>query len=79
VTTELKLDDFTDVTKYIHSALEKINTIFTSGILSEEEKSQLGKLGRTIFNANHDLEHLFMGLQSVPDTLKKQLQDHFHH
>ena len=44
-----------------------------------EEKSQLGKLGRTIFNANHDLEHLFGGLQSVPDSLQKELHSYFHH
>jgi hypothetical protein len=79
VATELLLDDFTDITKHIHLALESINKIFTSGALSEKEKSQLGNLGRTIYHANHDLEHLFMGLQSVSGKLKKDLDDYFHH
>ena len=77
--TELTLTDFTDITKHIHAALEKINTVFTSGILSENEKSTLGELGRAIFRANHDMEHLFMDLEAVPETLKEELHNHFHH
>lgn len=79
VPTELVLDDFADITKHIDSALEKINTVYTSGILSENEKSRLGELGRTVYRANHDLEHLFMDLEAVPEKLKQDLHDFFHH
>ncbi|MBN1843675.1 MAG: hypothetical protein JW883_15520 [Deltaproteobacteria bacterium] len=76
---ELVLDDFTDVTDYIFKALEKINTLFASSSLTEEEKSKLGRLGRSIHSASHEMDHLFLSLESVPNELKKALQAHYGH
>ncbi len=76
---ELVLEDFTDVTDYIFKALEKINTLFASSSLTEEEKSELGRLGRSIHSASHEIDHLFLSLESVPSELKKELQAHYNH
>lgn len=76
---ELVLEDFTDVTDYIFKALEKINTLFASSSLTEEEKSKLGRLGRSIHSAGHEIDHLFLSLESVPSELKKALQAHYGH
>jgi len=76
---KLALEDFTDVTDNLFKAMEKINTLFTSSALSEEEKARLGKLGRTIHWASHEIDHLFLGLESVPDKLKEKLQSHYGH
>jgi len=79
VKEEIVLDDFTDVTKHINLALEKINKVFTSKHLTEEEKSRLGKLGRSIYWANHELDHLFMELKSVPEKLRDDLRSYYGH
>ena len=76
---ELILDDYTDVTSYIHRALGKINTIFKSSALTEEEKSRLGKLGRSIHSAGHEIDHLFHSLELVPSKLKDELRAYYDH
>lgn len=77
--TELALEDFTEVTEHLYSAMEKINKLFTSEVLSEAEKERLGKLGRAIHWASHEMDHLFLDLKSVPDALKKDLKAHYEH
>ena len=76
---ELILEDFTDVTSHIYKALDKINTIFKSSALTEEEKSRLGKLGRSIHSAGHEIDHLFHSLESVPSELKDELRAYYDH
>jgi len=76
---KLVLEDFTDVTDHLFKAMEKINTLFTSSALSGEEKARLGKLGRAIHWASHEIDHLFLGLESVPGKLKEKLEAHYRH
>ena len=76
---QLALQDFTGITEDLFSAMEKINKLFTSSALSEAEKERLGKLGRAIHWANHEMDHLFLGLESVPDSLKQDLKKHYDH
>jgi hypothetical protein len=75
----LVLEDFTGITDDLFSAMEKINRLFTSEALSEAEKERLGKLGRAIHWASHEMDHLFVDLESVPDSLKDDLKKHYEH
>ena len=76
---ELVIKDFTEVTESLVKALDQINTIYTSSFLSDEEKSELGRLGRSIYEMSHELDHLFLDLKSVSDELKKQLRAYYAH
>lgn len=76
---ELVLEDFTSVTDYIDRALEKINTIYKSPDLSEEQKSQVGRLGRSLHQTGHDIGHFFMTLESLPNELKEKLHEYYGH
>jgi hypothetical protein len=76
---ELVLEDFTSVTDYIHMALEKINRIYTSSSLTEKQKSEVGNLGRLLHQTGHDIGHVFMTLDSLPDQLKEKLHEYYGH
>ena len=76
---ELRLENFTAVTDHLFAAMEGINHLFTSQVLSPAEKERLGKLGRTIHWAGHEIDHLFLDLESVPESLKKKIKAHYGH
>ena len=76
---ELDLEDFTDVTNYIDMALEKMNTIFKSVDLTEEQKSELRRLGVSLHNTGHELGHFFLGLEQPPTKLQEALQEYYAH
>ncbi len=76
---ELNLEDFTDVTNCIDMALEKMNTIFKSLDLTEEQKTELRRLGVSLHNTGHDLGHFFLGLELPPSKLKQALQKYYAH
>lgn len=76
---ELVLEDFTSVTDHIHMALEKINTIYRSSDLTEEQRSEVGRLGRLLHQTGHDIGHVFMTLDSLPNQLKEQLHEYYGH
>lgn len=75
----LVLEDFTSVTDYIDRALEKINTIYKSPDLSEEQKSHVGRLGRLLHQTGHDIGHFFMTLEPLPNELKEKLHEYYGH
>ena len=76
---ELVIKDFTEVTESLVKALDQINTIYTSSCLTDEEKSELGRIGRSIYKMSHEIDHLFLDLKSVSDELKKELQAYYAH
>lgn len=76
---ELVLEDFTSVTDHIHMALEKINTIYRSSDLTEEQRSEVGRLGRLLHQTGHDIGHVFMTLDSLPNQLKEKLHEYYGH
>ncbi|MGD8513091.1 MAG: hypothetical protein PVG85_03995 [Deltaproteobacteria bacterium] len=76
---DLVLEDFTSVTDHIHRALESINTIYKSSSLTEKQKSEVGRLGRLLHQTGHDMGHVFMTLDSLPDQLKEKLHEHYGH
>jgi hypothetical protein len=78
-TNELTIEDFAKVTKLVEQALDQINTLYTSSGLTDEEKSELGRIGRSIYERSHDLDHLFLRLESVPDELKEELRAYYAH
>ena len=76
---ELVLEDFTSVTDHIHMALEKINRIYKSSSLTEQQKSEVGNLGRLLHQTGHDIGHVFMMLDSLSDPLKEKLHEYYGH
>jgi hypothetical protein len=76
---ELVLEDFTDVTGHIDKALDKINTLYKSSLLTDSEKAELGRLGRLIYETNHEMDHFFLSLESVPTKLKDALRAYYAH
>jgi hypothetical protein len=78
-TNELTVEDFTKVTQLVEQALDQINTLYTSSALTDEEKSELGRIGRSIYERSHELDHLFLRLESVPDKLKEELKAYYEH
>jgi hypothetical protein len=76
---ELVLEDFTRVTDHIHMALESINTIYKSSSLTEKQKAEVGRLGRLLHQTGHDIGHVFMTLESLPDQLKEKLHAYYGH
>lgn len=76
---ELTLENFTVVTDHLFAAMEGINHLFTSQALSPAEKERLGKLGRTIHWAGHEIDHLFLDLKSLSDSLKEEIKTHYGH
>ncbi len=77
--SDLVLEDFTEVTTHIDMALDRINTIYKSPHLSEEQKSALGKLGRVLHNTGHEIDHFFLALDTLPGKLTEELQKHYAH
>jgi hypothetical protein len=76
---ELALEDFTEVTDHLFAAMEGINRLFTSEALSDAEKERLGKLGRAIHWASHEMDHLFLELEALPDSLKAAIKARYGH
>jgi predicted metalloprotease len=76
---ELVIEDFTSVTRHIEEVLDQINKIFKSSSLTEEEKEELGRIGRSIYGLSHELDHLFLDLEGVAPTLREALQDYYGH
>jgi hypothetical protein len=77
--SEFVLEDFTEVTRHIDRALDRINTIYKSTELTEERKSELGRLGRSLHQTGHEIGHFFLTLDSLPSKLKEELQEYFAH
>jgi hypothetical protein len=75
----LVFEDFTRVTDYIDMALERVNTIYQSSDLTEEQKSEVGRLGRLLHQTGHDIGHFFMTLETLPDELKEKLHEYYGH
>jgi hypothetical protein len=75
----LVFEDFTRVTDYIDMALERVNTIYQSSDLTEEQKSEMGRLGRLLHHTGHDIGHFFMTLETLPDELKEKLHEYYGH
>lgn len=76
---DLVLEDFTSVTDHIHTALESINTIYKSSSLTEKQKAEVGRLGRLLHEVGHDMGHVFMTLDGLPDPLKEKLHEYYGH
>lgn len=76
---ELVLEDFTSVTDHIDMALEKINMIYKSSDLTEKQRSEVGRLGRLLHGTGHDIGHIFMTLESLPNHLKEKLHEYYGH
>ena len=76
---EFHIEDFTDVTNFIDMALDRMNTIFNSLELTEEQKSELRKLGISLHNTAHEIGHFFLALEPLPDKLKEALHQHYEH
>ncbi len=77
--SELVLEDFTEVTTHIDMALDRVNTIYKSPHLTEEQKSELGRLGRLLHQAGHEIDHLFLALDLIPTKLREALQKYYAH
>lgn len=77
--SELVLEDFTEVTTHIDMALDRINTIYKSPRLTEEQKSELGRLGRSLYQIGHEIDHFFLALDSLPSKLIEELQKYYAH
>ncbi|MBN1843017.1 MAG: hypothetical protein JW883_12150 [Deltaproteobacteria bacterium] len=76
---KLVLENFTSVTDHIDMALERINTICRSSDLSEEQKSEAARLGRSLHQTGDDIDHFCMTLESPPYNLKEKLQEFYRH
>ena len=77
--SKLGLEDFTEVTTHIDMALDRINTIYNSPDLTEEQKSELGRLGRSLYQTGHEIGHFFLALDSLSSKLKEDLQEYYAH
>ena len=77
--SEFVLEDFTAIANHIDMALDRINTIYESAELTEERKSELGRLGRSLYETGHEIGHFFLTLDSLPSKLKEELQEYFSH
>jgi len=76
---ELVIEDFTYVTQHLDKVLDQINKIFKSSSLTEKEKAEIGRIGRSIYELSHELDHLFLALGAVPPKLRDALRDHYGH
>ena len=76
---ELSFADFKDVTEHIYLAVDKIDTLYKSLELTEYQRSELRRIGKLLHAMSHDIGHLYVELESLPKTLRDELEDYYGH